>query len=98
MTKYEQLRVLVDTADTKFRIKALNSELDTDDNYISFITRYLCDNDVAPVVHGEWIHCNAGNATCSHCKTRQKNVYDDDNEQHFCGHCGAKMDGGTNEN
>lgn len=50
--------------------------------------------DVTPVVHGEWINCNGGNATCSHCKTRQKNVYDDDNEQRFCGHCGAKMDGG----
>ena len=49
--------------------------------------------DVATVVHGEWINCNGGNATCSHCKTRQKNVYDD-NEQRFCGHCGAKMDGG----
>lgn len=52
--------------------------------------------DVAPVVHGEWINCNGGNATCSHCKTRQKNVYDDENEQRFCGHCGAKMDGGDN--
>lgn len=50
--------------------------------------------DVATVVHGEWINCNGGNATCSHCKTRQKNVYDDDNEQRFCGHCGAIMDGG----
>lgn len=47
--------------------------------------------DVVPVVHGEWINCNGGNATCSHCKTRQKNVYDDENEQRFCGHCGAKM-------
>lgn len=50
--------------------------------------------DFIPVVHGEWINCNGGNATCSHCKTRQKNVYDDENEQRFCGHCGAKMDGG----
>lgn len=51
-----------------------------------------------PVVHGEWINCNGGNATCSHCKTRQKNVYDDENEQRFCGHCGAKMGGGGHGN
>ena len=46
---------------------------------------------------GEWINCNAGNATCSRCGTRQKAVYDDDNEQHFCGHCGARMGGAANE-
>lgn len=47
--------------------------------------------DVVTVVHGEWNNCNGGNATCSHCKTRQKSVYGDDNEQRFCGHSGAKM-------
>lgn len=51
--------------------------------------------DVAPVVHGEWINCMNGNATCSVCGIRSKAVYDLDNEQHYCGHCGAKMDGGS---
>ena len=69
--------------------------LECDDCENELIAEYLLANDVATVVHGEWINCNGGNATCSHCKTRQKNVYDDDNEQRFCGHCGAKMDGGN---
>lgn len=43
------------------------------------------------VPQGEWIGCRGGNATCSRCRIRQKAVYDDDNEQHFCGHCGARM-------
>ena len=51
--------------------------------------------DVAPVVHGEWINRMNGNATCSVCGLRSKAVYDLDNEQHYCGHCGAKMDGGN---
>ena len=51
--------------------------------------------DVAPVVHGEWINRMNGNATCSVCGLRSKAVYDLDNEQHYCGHCGAKIDGGN---
>ena len=43
------------------------------------------------VPQGEWIDCRGGDATCSRCGIRQKAVYDDDNEQHFCGHCGARM-------
>lgn len=46
---------------------------------------------VDAVVHGEWIDCSNGNATCSVCRTRQRGVYDDDNEQRFCGACGADM-------
>ena len=53
--------------------------------------------DVAPVVHGEWVNCKNGDATCSRCGIRQRAVYDDDNEQHYCGHCGAKMDGERKE-
>lgn len=47
--------------------------------------------DVAPVVRGKWINCQNGNATCNRCRKRQKGVYDDDNEQNFCGNCGADM-------
>lgn len=43
------------------------------------------------VPQGEWIDCRGGDATCSRCGIRQKAVYDDNNEQHFCGHCGARM-------
>jgi hypothetical protein len=49
--------------------------------------------DVVEVVHARWIDHKNGNATCSHCRIRQTAVYDDENEQNFCGHCGAKMDG-----
>lgn len=51
--------------------------------------------DVVEVRHARWINPQNGNATCSYCRTRQKGVYDDDNEQNFCGVCGAKMDGAT---
>lgn len=54
--------------------------------------------DVVEVVHARWIDHKNGNATCSHCRIRQTAVYDDENEQNFCGHCGAKMDGATDNN
>lgn len=47
--------------------------------------------DVAPVVRGRWIDKNAGNATCSICKRRHKDVYDDDNSDSFFRSCGADM-------
>lgn len=57
--------------------------------------RQLPAADVAPVVHSEWINYRGLNATCRRCGVRQRVVYDDDNDQNFCGHCGAKMDGGA---
>ena len=48
-----------------------------------------------PPLHGKWLNRMNGNATCSVCGLRSKAVYDLDNEQHYCGHCGAKMDGGN---
>lgn len=108
MTKYEQLRILVDDADTKFRIKALNSKLDTDENYISFIARYLSDNGIVPVVHGEWIDRTEWFGTlgvhkreCSVCHTRfdgKPYSRGDGKGSKFCDECGAKMEGITNEN
>lgn len=59
-------------------------------------SRLLVEAEYIPVVHGAWLNCNGGNGTCSRCGIRQKVVYDDDSEQHYCGHCGAKMDGGKN--
>lgn len=60
--------------------------------YDEHIDKYA-NIDVAPVVHGQWINCKDGDATCSKCRTRQKHIYDVDNSQHYCGSCGAKMDG-----
>lgn len=59
--------------------------------YDKYVSKPLAD--VVEVVHAHWIDHKNGNATCSHCRIRQTAVYDDENEQNFCGHCGAKMDG-----
>lgn len=48
---------------------------------------------VDPVKHGRWIFKGNGNADCSCCDYRSSGVYDDDNADRYCRHCGAKMDG-----
>ena len=52
--------------------------------------------DVKPVVRGKWIIHDCGEATCPVCKTRQKNIWDYDGWQNFCGNCGADMRGENN--
>ena len=50
--------------------------------------------DVAPVVHGRWVE-HLDEMECSVCK-RQWNYCDNDtNTFNFCPNCGAKMDGGA---
>ena len=49
--------------------------------------------DVEEVKHSEWILHKDGSGTCKQCRFTQKNIWDYDNWQNFCGHCGAKMDG-----
>ena len=44
--------------------------------------------------HGKWKLHSSGNGTCSLCGITQKNVWDYDNWQNYCGHCGAIMDEG----
>lgn len=44
---------------------------------------------------GIWNFHDDGSGTCDQCKTTQKNVWDMDNYQSYCGHCGAKMKGGA---
>ena len=53
--------------------------------------------DVVEVRHGKWELHNDGSGTCSHCKTRQKHIWDFDNSQNYCGRCGAKMAEAQNE-
>lgn len=43
---------------------------------------------------GTWTLHVDGSATCSECNTTQKGIWDADNYQNFCGHCGAKMNVG----
>lgn len=47
--------------------------------------------DVREVIHGKWKLHDDGSGTCDQCNFRQKNVWDYDNYQNYCGHCGAKM-------
>ncbi len=44
---------------------------------------------------GEWKLHNDGSGTCSECHKRQKNVWDYDRWQPYCGDCGALMKGGA---
>lgn len=43
------------------------------------------------VVHGRWILHPNGDGTCDQCGRYQKAIWDFDNQQNFCGHCGADM-------
>lgn len=52
--------------------------------------------NIVEMKHGEWkLHLD-GSGTCSQCNFTQKNVWDYDNAQNFCGHCGADMRGEHN--
>lgn len=53
--------------------------------------------EVEEVKHGEWKLHPDGSGTCSCCNRTQKFVWDYDNAQNFCGHCGAKMDWSEDE-
>ena len=44
------------------------------------------------IKHGRWIIKGNGNADCSCCGYRSSRVYDDDNADRYCRHCGARMD------
>ena len=54
--------------------------------------------DVAPVVHGRWL-CDADFVICSRCEAEmnQKNSLGVDNFKNYCPNCGAKMDGGVDD-
>lgn len=46
--------------------------------------------DVAPVVHGRWIHYpDCGVTRCSHCGWSIEECW----ESNYCPNCGARMDG-----
>lgn len=40
---------------------------------------------------GKWTLHPDGSGTCDQCNYTSKNVYDVDNYQQYCGHCGSKM-------
>lgn len=45
-------------------------------------------------IEGKWKLHKDGSGTCDQCGTTQKNVWDYDNWQNYCGCCGAEMKGG----
>lgn len=52
--------------------------------------------DMQPTVninstHGKWRLHDDGSGTCDQCRCTQKNVWDYDNWQKYCGVCGAEM-------
>ena len=47
--------------------------------------------DAVPVRYGKWKLNRDGSGTCNQCRCTQLNVWDYDNWQNFCGHCGADM-------
>lgn len=49
--------------------------------------------DVVKVVYGEWKFNKDGSGTCNQCGITQKNVWNYDSWQNYCGHCGADMRG-----
>lgn len=62
-------------------------------HFVAMIARFPAA-DVAPVVHGLWVE-HLDEMECSVCK-RQWNYCDNDtNTFNFCPNCGAKMDGGA---
>lgn len=75
--------------------------LDTVDDCIELVNRIeaLPTEDVAPVVHGRWIHDGRrieGGIDWCHCSECGKS----DNfcaRTNYCPNCGAKMDGGDND-
>lgn len=60
-------------------------------NVVEEILDTIPPADVRPMVRGKWIIHDCGEATCPVCKTRQKNIWDYDGWQNFCGNCGADM-------
>ena len=73
-------------------------------NDVKVWERLKTDEDIAKSLYnagyrrqreGEWIFHNDGSGTCNQCNTTQKHIWDMDNYQFYCGHCGAKMKGGA---
>lgn len=60
-----------------------------DSDFIALVNDATEINDVAPVVHGEWIYYSHTMQECTVCKRHTAR-----HRYEFCPHCGAKMDGG----
>lgn len=52
---------------------------------------FISSANVTEIRHGRWKLCKDGSGICDECGRISKNVWDYDNYQNYCGHCGAKM-------
>lgn len=100
MTKY----VDIDAAKEAVRKAECNADYDGrrfDAEFIENALDFIPAADVAPVVHGRWLHTDwayhwTSLDKCSVCD------YHDEKRQHlgnysYCPNCGAKMDGGDGD-
>ena len=69
-----------------------NGDPDDLKNMLLLAYQELPSADVRPVARGRWKLHDDGSGTCSVCGFRQKAVWDMDNAQNYCGHCGAEME------
>lgn len=61
------------------------------DNQAIGMYYYLTGNATLIPKEGKWKLNKDGSGTCDQCGRTFKNVWDYDNFQNYCGHCGAKM-------
>ena len=79
-----------------YKILSVNSQVEQGIKYYNSVFNLILNTptaDVVEVKHGEWKLHPDGSGTCNHCGRTQKAVWDYDNAQNFCGHCGADMRG-----
>ena len=62
--------------------------------YTAALLEYIPAADVAPVVHGLWIHDINNLYGCSECMERE--TMSPKKLKPYCPNCGARMDGDTN--
>ena len=58
---------------------------------LSKIISNLPAAEVKPVHFGRWLFEKDGSARCSECHCWQDHIWDLDDWQNYCGHCGADM-------
>lgn len=101
MKKYIDTDLLLQEVEDNRPLNWSNSEVevqrDFDFDLFKHIIGYQPPADVVDVRHGRWALHTDGSGTCSECKKTQKNVWDCDSWQNYCGHCGARMDGEQKE-
>ena len=90
---------------------ALKTSFEEDGHLSTYIEEFI-DNaptiDAEPVRHGRWIMDDIGRHRCSICSERLPFIhcyseetydewYEEIEETLYCSHCGAKMDGGKDD-